>query len=455
MTVDVVFEEKDAVLEADFENTEEMLEATMGEVQTIHAGQNGATFIPSVSADGIISWTNDRELENPKPVNIKGDIGKDGYTPIKGIDYFDGKDGSDGYTPVKGKDYFDGKDGKDGVDGKTPVKGVDYFDGSNGVDGADGFSPVVSVEDIEGGHRVTITDKDGAKSFDVMDGTDGAGGGGGSADWNVNDPDAVGYVKNRTHWVENAFEPIVWDGSTEGRDSVDVSSFFGYPTGSIIIYKISDEVLTAEQIKVGTVFTTIGRETATAEVVDWETLLSGSIYQVRYASFADNGYGNLEDFADGVLFVAGIAGDFTESYGVVIPSVGVYALPPDDHHELRIQDIQYHTLDPKFIPDSVRNEVVVIDYSHTEIPIGKSCDFNFHQADFLSKTDFRFKLSIGFPNGITQGYVALRFTKDEAGVGYASAILSNGTLSGSEIIVVNAVLTGTNISIGAQLITGG
>ena len=35
--------------------------------------------------------------------------------------------GKDGYTPVKGVDYFDGKDGKDGADGKTPVKGTDYY----------------------------------------------------------------------------------------------------------------------------------------------------------------------------------------------------------------------------------------------------------------------------------------------------------------------------------------
>ena len=44
--------------------------------------------------------------------------GKDGRTPVKGVDYFDGKDGK---TPVKGVDYFDG------ADGKTPVKGVDYY----------------------------------------------------------------------------------------------------------------------------------------------------------------------------------------------------------------------------------------------------------------------------------------------------------------------------------------
>ena len=54
----------------------------------------------------------------------KGDTGKQG---IQGIQ---GEKGQDGYTPVKGKDYFDGKDGadgKDGKDGKTPVKGTDYY----------------------------------------------------------------------------------------------------------------------------------------------------------------------------------------------------------------------------------------------------------------------------------------------------------------------------------------
>ena len=33
---------------------------------------------PDVSADGIISWTNDRELPNPNPVNIKGEKGEKG-----------------------------------------------------------------------------------------------------------------------------------------------------------------------------------------------------------------------------------------------------------------------------------------------------------------------------------------------------------------------------------------
>ena len=64
----------------------------------------GATFIPSVDAEGNLSWSNDGDLPNPEPVNIKG---KDGYTPVKGVDYFDGEsvgiadyDADDDFTTV-------------------------------------------------------------------------------------------------------------------------------------------------------------------------------------------------------------------------------------------------------------------------------------------------------------------------------------------------------------------
>lgn len=72
-----------------------------------------------------------------------------GYTPQKGVDYFDGKDGKDGYTPQKGVDYFDGVDGKDGKDGYTPIKGVDYFDGKDGAvgeKGSDGYTPIKGID---------------------------------------------------------------------------------------------------------------------------------------------------------------------------------------------------------------------------------------------------------------------------------------------------------------------
>ena len=127
--------------------------------------ENGGYYIPRVE-DGELSWTASKSGMPPvKSANIKGEDGapgKDGYTPIKGVDYFDGlpgKDGKDGlpgekgeqgpkgedgYTPIKGIDYFDGKDGqdgKDGIDGKdgyTPIKGIDYFDGEPGPKGDQG-----------------------------------------------------------------------------------------------------------------------------------------------------------------------------------------------------------------------------------------------------------------------------------------------------------------------------
>lgn len=60
-----------------------------------------------------------------------------------------------------------GKDGKDGEKGETGAPGND------GANGKDGVSPSVSVEAIEGGHRVSITDAEGTKTFDVMDGANG------------------------------------------------------------------------------------------------------------------------------------------------------------------------------------------------------------------------------------------------------------------------------------------
>lgn len=43
--------------------------------------------------------------------------------------------------------------------------------------GEDGYSPTIEVTDIDGGHRVTITDTKGKKTFDVMDGVGGGSGG--------------------------------------------------------------------------------------------------------------------------------------------------------------------------------------------------------------------------------------------------------------------------------------
>jgi hypothetical protein len=58
-------------------------------------GSPGVTFTPSVSAEGVISWTNDGGLDNPVSVNIKGpkgETGDAGKTPVKGTDYYTAAD---------------------------------------------------------------------------------------------------------------------------------------------------------------------------------------------------------------------------------------------------------------------------------------------------------------------------------------------------------------------------
>ena len=114
---------------------------------TPHIGQNGNWFIgqtdTGVPAEG-------------QP----GADGQDGYTPVKGVDYFDGlngQPGSDGVTPHIGANgnWFigltdtgvpaEGQPGADGQDGYTPVKGVDYFDGEDGQPGSDGITPHIGT----------------------------------------------------------------------------------------------------------------------------------------------------------------------------------------------------------------------------------------------------------------------------------------------------------------------
>lgn len=65
-------------------------------------GIKGATFIPDVSSEGIISWTNDGGLPNPDPVNIMGPEGPQGPEGPKGPE---GPQGPRGEKGEKGDNY--------------------------------------------------------------------------------------------------------------------------------------------------------------------------------------------------------------------------------------------------------------------------------------------------------------------------------------------------------------
>ena len=55
---------------------------------------------PSVDEEGILSWVMSKDKNPPAPVLIKG---QDGYTPIKGVDYDDGKDGEGVSSSTSGR----------------------------------------------------------------------------------------------------------------------------------------------------------------------------------------------------------------------------------------------------------------------------------------------------------------------------------------------------------------
>ena len=48
--------------------------------------KDGTTYIPNVSTEGVISWTNGQGLPNPDPVNIRGPQGEPGEPGQPGID---------------------------------------------------------------------------------------------------------------------------------------------------------------------------------------------------------------------------------------------------------------------------------------------------------------------------------------------------------------------------------
>ena len=147
----------------------------------VGAGESGATFTPSVSSDGVLSWTNNKGLTNPESVNIKGEPGakgdqgekgSDGYTPVKGVDYFDGAKGDkgdkgdDGYTPVKGVDYFDGAKGDKGDTGAQGIPGEQGIQGEKGDPGEKG-SDGVSVTHSWNGTVLTVTSASGTSSVNL------------------------------------------------------------------------------------------------------------------------------------------------------------------------------------------------------------------------------------------------------------------------------------------------
>lgn len=106
----------------------------------------GATFIPAVSEDGTLYWTNDKGLTNPQPVNIRGPQGEQGpigRTPKKGVDYFTAEDQDEILAQLTGS-LFD----------YTPI--MVSFEQKGALAQYQGIGNPVRIKETEGGFSYAV-----------------------------------------------------------------------------------------------------------------------------------------------------------------------------------------------------------------------------------------------------------------------------------------------------------
>ena len=303
-------------------------------------------WYPAVDDAGNMSWTRSMSETEPQPVNIKGPKGDAGADGV-GIPGTDGKDGADGKSA-----YELAQD--NGFVG-TMQEWLASLVGADGKDGNDGVSPAVSVAAITGGNRVTITDAEGAKTFDVMDGAQGASGADGKdyvltdtdkqeiaktaaglvdvpsvqPDWNQNDSTQPDYIKNRPFYVGNPVETVLVEESTVSFSNA----------GGIYWAQFSS-----------TFAPTVGE----TYKVYWD----GTAYECTCVDF--NGY-----HAIGNLSIAGAGSDTGEPFLVSINNDGgleIYTADTSASHTISISafDQEVVKIDLKYLPMSTDDSYGVI-----------------------------------------------------------------------------------------------
>ena len=124
-------------------------------------GKDGVTFIPSVSEDGVLSWTNDGGLEDPEPVDIKGPKGDKGNPGEAGPSGPPGEQGPKGDT------------GPIGPQGETGPQGIQGIQGTPGEPGSPGKDAAINGKntlEIVAGENVSIEQEGGTLTISATSG---------------------------------------------------------------------------------------------------------------------------------------------------------------------------------------------------------------------------------------------------------------------------------------------
>lgn len=120
-------------------------------------GEDGGYWIPAVDEAGNLTWSASKAGmgDAPAAANISGPPGKDGGYYIPKI--------SQSGSNIMQLTFDPSEPGMTSAQARQIVL-------PKGDPGQDGTSPTVAVATITGGHRLTITDAEGSKSADILDG---------------------------------------------------------------------------------------------------------------------------------------------------------------------------------------------------------------------------------------------------------------------------------------------
>lgn len=143
--------------------------------------ENVNVFVPSVSSDGVLSWTNRAGLANPASVNIKGAKGDKGDTGAQGIQGVKGDKGDKGDTGAQGLQGVKGDKGDKGDTGAQGIQGVKGDKGDKGDTGAAATIRIGNVVTGAPGTDVVVTNSgtstNAVLNFTIPRGNPGADGG--------------------------------------------------------------------------------------------------------------------------------------------------------------------------------------------------------------------------------------------------------------------------------------
>ena len=236
----------------------------------------------------------------------------------------------------------------EGEQGPEGPEGPEGEQGPEGAPGEDGYSPTISVQNITGGHRITITDKNGSQTVDVMDGEQGQTGPTGNGIASITKTGTSGNVDTYTILYTNG------QSTTFTVTNGNVSSVAG-KTGAVTLDAGDVSYDGTQTYSVGTVgkglndlkgdlniLTPSATSSDVGKFLKAKTVSDGKVTEYEFGE-GGGGSGDLDDKADIIISSA--------SGSIASFSDGADDLPVKDL-TIQIEPVQSGSGDPS--PDNVR-----------------------------------------------------------------------------------------------------